>query len=329
MTLQAERDAVSRAAEACSVGPLDIQLRFQTEEFAEPPGSDPSACDTPQLHRYVFDDAKSEESDDDENFIFTKVTPNRPRKDPSYHFVSYEEQIAKVAMDRFLDDRKQSQAHSETPLGPDDKPHGMEPDNPDIGASTPDRACSGFPCPFYIRNPKIYHSCLHENLRHVIDIKRHIWVSHQRPPDCPICGAIFDTNGACEAHIRQKECKLSASLPDIDGVSEEQLYQLADLTGSSRSNEEEWLRIWNVVFPDAVPRDGFMDDEALRQVKLLRSFWERNGRDIIVTRLLESNGVNDDDLRHERHNLRILYDAILGRMTVKFGRGLEDGHEKH
>ncbi|KAK1753965.1 hypothetical protein QBC47DRAFT_403362 [Echria macrotheca] len=173
------------------------------------------------------------------------------------------------------------------------------------------------PCPFYVHNPHRYIACLHHNLQRPIDVKRHLWTSHRlaRPYKCPTCGGAFEKEAACDAHIRQRACtnptKAVPRMEHEDGLSATQIYQLVQLGEEEEEQEDmasisdgvddeeeaedqnynpeeeddvrsEWAAIWHVVFPDEMPPEDLENDNAMKEVALLREFWRKHGRELIA-----------------------------------------------
>jgi len=268
------------------------------------------------------DGSDDDDDDDDEIFIFQPPFPAQPRLDPDCPLAQYRGDILETATQRF----------SEFKFG---KPQLTERRKPLPRPS--------LPCPFYASDPRRHRACLRYDLQRPIDLKRHLWTSHRQPQhSCPVCGSAFDTATACDAHIRPRECKRRVVVPRAEGLSDAQIYQLAEATREDEENEEdkdgknaannqdreannntslksEWTAIWAIVFPrDAPPprRPDGLNNTTMNELTLLREFWNRQGREITAG-LLAERRVYDTTMGSQKgsRDIRALQASVLDAMV--------------
>jgi hypothetical protein len=172
-----------------------------------------------------------------------------------------------------------------------------------------------FHCPYYVHQPRGHQSCLtRADLGDVRDVKQHLWFAHRRSPFCPICGDFFPTTADCDQHIRARSCTVR-TVPDIEGISIEQMKLLARRLNAELSQEEKWFAVWDVVFPE-VPRppQARLSAPLESDVCRLRDYWARQGRQVIA-KFLEDRGLtNDYEMEDEERSLEALYIAVLNQM---------------
>jgi len=110
------------------------------------------------------------------------------------------------------------------------------------------RGTSRLPCLFYVHSPERHVYCAGTVFQNLQDLKSHLWTSHRRPFNCPICHGIFNTARDRDRHIRSANCTLRDS-PGIDGVADEDVLQLARRPDPSLPPQEQWMVLWDTVFP--------------------------------------------------------------------------------
>ncbi|KAI1395963.1 hypothetical protein F4819DRAFT_476882 [Hypoxylon fuscum] len=168
-----------------------------------------------------------------------------------------------------------------------------------------------FPCPFYMSNPEKHINCLiRANLRDIKDVKQHLWNTHQLPPYCPTCREIFSTTRSCNNHIRGQSCS-PRTIPRPDGITTEQMQQLARRAEIWVPRELQWLSLWTIVFPSA---DILAVEYPSCVVELVicrfRDYWSRYGEKIISDFLKEKDLCNYE-LRDEERSLAALHATVL------------------
>ncbi len=106
-----------------------------------------------------------------------------------------------------------------------------------------------FACPFYKRNPAKYPTCQPKILKKVSRIKAHLWRCHMRPIHCVRCQADFKTQEERDKHERgQPPCQL-VELKVGEWVTTYQKELLSKRFSSKTSPQEQWYRIYSILFP--------------------------------------------------------------------------------
>lgn len=253
-------------------------------------------CASDDYDDYDDDDDDDNDDDDDEAFIYLYPSPERRRLDPESQLARYVGVIAEAAITSFL--------------------------RMDVESRETDDGYR-FACPFYVHSPNRHRTCLRDDLKRIIDIKRHLWAHHRRPYDCPVCGATFDAPAAWDSHIRREECTPAETRKQnsasAGSISEDQLQLLARRPSPGQSDEMRWEAIWRIVLPgEALPRPAAREDALLRHSVALRRFWHEES-DEIITQVLETTGEDQNIKRRDRRALR---DAALDVMIDKLVLGI-------
>lgn len=85
--------------------------------------------------------------------------------------------------------------------------------------------------------------------------REHIYRTHLNSLVCPRCGDKFNDDEAREAHLRADEMCKKKKLPPLDGVTKAQEKKLRARPKRGESEEEQWLSIYKIIFPDT-PADS-------------------------------------------------------------------------
>lgn len=138
-------------------------------------------------------------------------------------------------------------------------------------------------CPFYISNPTRYQQCLlHEDLRRIEEVIRHLQRYHKQPPYCPICRQTFNDGVECETHIQARTCELR-SRDKIDGLTRYALFNLMRKDRMYLSESKRWQRIWAAVSSSASSRQSaYLRDGVGLVVTMVRDYWARYGRERVA-----------------------------------------------
>ncbi|KAI1776211.1 hypothetical protein F4818DRAFT_457677 [Hypoxylon cercidicola] len=191
-----------------------------------------------------------------------------------------------------------------------------------------DEANMQFACPFYVRDPEKYLSCLTRSaLQEITEVKQHLWEAHRLPRYCPTCREIFTTTRSCDSHIRSRSCS-PQDIPRPEGITIEQMQQLARRAGSQLSAKQQWLSLWAIVFPGADFPDAKYPSRAVEfAVCLFRGYWSSNGEKVMLDFIEKS--VCDYELLDEGGSFAALHAAVLhqtiDRLVEYFGREDYDG----
>ncbi|KAK9775000.1 putative C2H2-type domain-containing protein [Seiridium cardinale] len=139
-------------------------------------------------------------------------------------------------------------------------------------------------CPFYKRFPGKHHDCSRYVLKRGKDVKQHLKRLHTTPAlYCARCYQTFHNTKDRDEHARDAKCPVLHD-PQFEGVTEDQRKKLDQSTKRSKSLEEQWHIIWDVIFPGVEhPKSPFMGNPQTEAVSLLRDLWNRRGADILAS----------------------------------------------
>ncbi|KAH9892204.1 hypothetical protein F4778DRAFT_751237 [Xylariomycetidae sp. FL2044] len=276
-------------------------------------------------------------STEDDMYLFDELPPERPEIDPDHTFAQWSDELTIHTMNSLLDNI--------TPSPTSRKRHRLSPAIEERGkrrrvmmhclpceavmhssasryggekitmVKTTQPLVSSFACPFYLCNRDRHRSCLtRADLRDVRDLKRHLWASHRQPLYCPTCHCTFKTTKRCDDHIRSRAC-VPGDRPFPEGISEQQMRQLARRPESRRSEALQWFCVWEIVFPDTPwPTTPFLTGELESVVATTRAFWSKQGQ-LIVSDFMKAKDLQSYSVPNEERNLAALYSAILNRVV--------------
>ncbi|KAM0812563.1 putative C2H2-type domain-containing protein [Seiridium cardinale] len=139
-------------------------------------------------------------------------------------------------------------------------------------------------CPFYKRFPGKHHDCSRYVLKRGKDVKQHLKRLHTTPAlYCARCYQTFCNTKDRDEHARDAKCPILHD-PQFEGVTEDQRKKLEQSMKRSKSLEEQWHIIWDVIFPGVEhPQSAFMGNPQTEAVSLLRDLWNRRGFDILAS----------------------------------------------
>ncbi|KAI8632652.1 hypothetical protein F5Y19DRAFT_326093 [Xylariaceae sp. FL1651] len=144
-------------------------------------------------------------------------------------------------------------------------------------------------CPFHKMDPHRYNECGRYTLRRIKDVKQHIYRLHCKPElYCSRCYQNFKSSSERDLHIRDGGCTLKEA-PNHDGIiSEHQKKELKDCGSRGTSKEQQWMEVWDVIFPNMNrPRSSYVDNGQAELLCSLRSYWDGNAGEIIARSLGE------------------------------------------
>jgi hypothetical protein len=122
-----------------------------------------------------------------------------------------------------------------------------------------------FACPFLKKNHRRHGACGGKVLSRIQDVKQHLARCHRMPIYCGRCGGVFRSEAARDEHLQEDE-RCTKQKPEHDGITADQLAQLAKKSDSSLSREQQWYFIFDLLFPGHQPRpDSPFLNESLRQ----------------------------------------------------------------
>ncbi|KAI3335800.1 hypothetical protein F4824DRAFT_463599 [Ustulina deusta] len=144
-------------------------------------------------------------------------------------------------------------------------------------------------CPFHKKDPQRYQDCGKYTLRRIKDVKQHIYRLHCKPElYCSRCFTTFKCLDERDYHIREGGCT-KREVPSFDGtISEDQKKELKDCGGRGTSIQEQWTKLWEVIFPGTKPpRSPHIENDQATLLSCLRSYWDGNAGEIIERSLGE------------------------------------------
>ncbi|KAG8162625.1 hypothetical protein KVR01_007103 [Diaporthe batatas] len=185
-----------------------------------------------------------------------------------------------------------------------------------------------FACPFYVRNNQ-YTECLkRHHFESIEDVKEHICWDHRRPKFCPICKKEFSSGADRDEHIRLRACDAStANTPD--GITDDQEERLERENEPSLSEETQWFRIWETIFPQvARPASAFYTSQRDVSICAFRKFWQQSGEETVAN-FLEASNCRSYNLRNEERDLRTIYELVMERVVNRIFDDFGDLISKH
>ncbi|KAK0737269.1 hypothetical protein B0T21DRAFT_383278 [Apiosordaria backusii] len=110
-----------------------------------------------------------------------------------------------------------------------------------------------FACPFFKHNAakyKLVKTCCGPGWRDVHRVKEHLYRRHSAKNSCARCFEQFDDEAALKAHQRSEEpCKLQKNnIHEFISEEKEKLLHLRAKAGSSE--EDKWLEMYRIIFPN-------------------------------------------------------------------------------
>ncbi|KAI1462296.1 hypothetical protein F4805DRAFT_410101 [Annulohypoxylon moriforme] len=264
-------------------------------------------------------------SEEDDMYLFDNSLRQSPTSDPGPEFAKISDSIVTFALKGFLEFRLRSNSQnggrywSKMRGQPDD----MVKNNPAIVDELPIPIKRHFPCPFYICNPEKHLACLTRViLTEIRDVKQHLWDAHRLQPYCPVCGETFATTGNSSNHIRRRSC-IPREVSRPEGISLQQMQQLARRAEAWMSEDLQWLCIWEIVFPGTELPD-FTHPSRTEEIMVCRfqDYWSSHGEQIIFD-FLKDKGIHDDRLRDEERSLASSHNIILNRVIDRLVEGFK------
>ena len=144
-----------------------------------------------------------------------------------------------------------------------------------------------FACPYYKSNPYLHPGCRRYELKRVKDVRQHLSRKHNH---CTSCYEVFDSPNSLKRHQRGAGlCKLrDPASNQISSISKQQRkktgQQTPSLLDKKKSAEEQWVYLWNILFPETTrPRSIYLDSSLDEALSRLRAFWASNRSGIIKT----------------------------------------------
>ncbi|KAI0885144.1 uncharacterized protein GGS22DRAFT_162879 [Annulohypoxylon maeteangense] len=266
-----------------------------------------------------------DETREDDMYLFDTPPQQPPTLDPDHEFMKIKDPITTFVLKQFLefriasDSKKGGRSWSKMRRWSDDK---VEDEEMVVNAETPIPIQRHYACPFYIYNPEKHLTCLTRvNLVEIKDIKQHLWNAHRLLPYCPTCGETFTTTGNSDIHIRRRSCS-PRGIPRPEGISLQQMQQLARRAEAWMSEDLQWLSIWEIVFPGAELPDFTHPSRTVESIVCqFQDYWSSHGEKVISD-FLEEKGFAAYKLPDEEQNLvalrSIILDQVIDRLVESF-----------
>ena len=131
-----------------------------------------------------------------------------------------------------------------------------------------------FACPFYIHQPELHEDCQHYILKRIKDVRQHISRRHK------------------DSSRRDWDCSGQAMLTVSPQQWERITQQAIDPSSKTESLKEQWIRIWEILFPgSSPPRSVSLSNktppgDTAQTLHRLRRFW-LSKRDEIVKQTMQ------------------------------------------
>lgn len=157
-------------------------------------------------------------------------------------------------------------------------------------------------CPFYIQDKQRHKECLARHaLESIEDVRNHLFLAHRQPILCPVCATAFVSYAARDGHLRAQDC-IPHACANFVGLDDRQLAQvdMMDLEETSMPEEEQWVRLWQIVFPNSPkPESPYLSCHNERTVSTIREVWKNHGLTLVCRavsgRLIQGYIVNDEE----------------------------------
>lgn len=149
-----------------------------------------------------------------------------------------------------------------------------------------------FACPFFKKDPFSYKSCSKYVLSRIRDVKQHLGRGHQKPMYCPRCGQTFEDEDVRDEHLIAQGCEARPILKP-EGITEPQKKQLSKKPPVNQSQEEQWFKIFDILFPGHMPRpeSPYIESGMLGNVLSYHEFCTSRGPGIMANILTANNAV--------------------------------------
>ena len=174
----------------------------------------------------------------------------------------------------------------------------MKESNPSAKPVKGDDGVRTFACPFYRHSPLSHPECGTLRIRHIKDVKEHLKMRHAQPLYCTICGRHdFGDQKALDNHVLARVCKGLGGFTS-EGLDVNQLSQLSRRSHRHLNATEQWMEIWDVVFPGTSrPQSPFSKGNYFDEsVDIIAGHWEVNGRALLSEALEIHLGDHQHDL---------------------------------
>jgi hypothetical protein len=137
-------------------------------------------------------------------------------------------------------------------------------------------------CPYWKKEPELHRGCYKKVLSQVKYVKLHLYRFHEAPICCPCCGSLFEDESSRDQHARARECEVRVFIP-TGGLTRAQLKEIHQRADPKLSEEQQWFKIWDVVFPGHPrPQSAYIDNELSEDICNFREFFTNEGAGILM-----------------------------------------------
>jgi hypothetical protein len=179
----------------------------------------------------------------------------------------------------------------------------------------------GLACPFWKRDPNRHRDCYRKILSKIKYVKSHLYNCHDYPIFCAICHDEFSNETVRDNHTREQNCPRREPVPH-EGLTKDQRYIIQRRINQNLSEEENWFKIWDVLFQGATrPASAYIDNDLSEDLCNFEEFRTSDEGTSILQRYINDadprSPLNEQQLRHQRQIIRTanqtLYDRWLER----------------
>ncbi|KAK7224614.1 hypothetical protein V2G26_012617 [Clonostachys chloroleuca] len=162
-------------------------------------------------------------------------------------------------------------------------------------------------CPFFRHDPLGNMNCLKLKLKRIRDVKQHIQRRHNNSGNyCQKCWESFPSRRKKEEHLSSDSCEpIDQSLSvKKGGISAEAQEKLKHRAQRSKSGDEQWYDVYDIVFkgqqgPDRSSLEPQLGTLIMETTRLMQSFWRDESEDWFpgyLSRQPLAHGMNQDAL---------------------------------
>ncbi|KAL0942844.1 uncharacterized protein CTRU02_200730 [Colletotrichum truncatum] len=207
--------------------------------------------------------------------------------------------------------RSHSDHPSQTPLG-DDADATPDSKRAKLPATATGRMLA---CPFWKKDPESHRHCYKKVLSRIKYVKQHLYRFHEEPITCVCCGAEFETESSRDEHLRARRCQVVEGGSVPEGLTRAQRRDVQRRADPSKSEEEQWFVIWDIIFPGHPrPTSAYIDSDLSEPLSSFHEFYTSNGPDIIMEHL----EIYEPEMR--RVYERVVWSQVLDRIYEQWAK---------
>lgn len=145
-------------------------------------------------------------------------------------------------------------------------------------------------CPYFKKDPRRHKACCGFGGLKISYVKQHLGRNHNLPLHCPVCISEFADERSRDEHIRARSCEQVENHQAPDGITLEQRLWLSKRGPSNLSDEQQWYRIFEYLFPGhRPPRSPYNDTTFSEEFHDFRDFLSQPiGLDMLLGRLRQN-----------------------------------------